>query len=171
MRQAELGLRPHALEEDALLFNYQKRAGQFALKPLKAGTIVLVDKDGVPRYEEKCGNRLIDPRQLTPVVAAVAPPPQPASRPEVSGLDAARTWVAKLPEPAKLAVHGLAWLAALALLAGGLILAIWGLGALGKKLVTASLAFHRCCARHTRSRVSRARALPCAGPLSFMVIQ
>lgn len=122
VRQAALGLRPYALQSGALFQDHQ-RAGKFVLKLLKAGTLVLVDKDGVPRYEEKCGNRLIDPRSLsaksesaTPTFAALPYVQDPLLSDNPSALDTARTWFNKLSEPAKLAIHGLSWLAALALL-------------------------------------------------------
>lgn len=133
-RTAELGLRPYALESDGFFLNHQKD-GKFVLKLLKEGTIVLVDKDGTPRYEEKCGNRLIDPRKLAPAAVPLKPfAPIPGleinTPPESSALDSARAWVNKLPEPAKLATKGLGWLAALGLLAAAGILVLWGLGAL-----------------------------------------
>ncbi len=133
-RQAELGLRPYSLQSDALFQDHQ-RAGKFVLKLLKAGTIVLVDKDGTPRYEEKCGNRLIDPKQFNPPPAIA--PAQPVQQSfnqagghESSVIGSVRAWVQTLPEPAKLAAHGLGWLAALALLIAALVLAFWGLSAL-----------------------------------------
>lgn len=137
-RQAELGLRPYSLQSDALFFNHQ-REGKFALKLMKTGTVVLVDKDGTPRYEEKCGNRLVDPQKLQAPEpkSEIGEPyfPQPpivvqAPEPKVSALDSVRAWVNKLPEPAKLATHALGWLGALALLAAALVLAFWGLSAL-----------------------------------------
>lgn len=128
-RQADLGLRPYKLDADAVLFDHQKD-GKFVLKVLAAGTLVLVDEDGTPRYEEKCGNRLIDPAVFAPKPVAAAPQPPAASAPEKSRTDSAREWLGKQPEPLKLAAHGLGWLAALALLLGATILAFWGLNAL-----------------------------------------
>lgn len=136
-RQAALGLRPYALQNDVLFQDHQ-RGGKFALKLLKAGTLVLVDKDGVPRYEEKCGNRLIDPRSLSPaksepVTATFAALPyvkDPLLSDNPSAMDTARSWVNKLPEPAKLAIQGLSWLATLALLIAAAVLVFWGLSAM-----------------------------------------
>ena len=121
-RQAELGLRPYALPSDGMFFDHQ-RGGKFAMKLLKSGTLVLVDKDGIPRYEEKCGNRIFNPKQFAPSVPAI--PQQTfqqafsqAGGHEPSAIDSARAWVKSLPEPVKLAAHGLGWLAAVALLIG-----------------------------------------------------
>lgn len=133
-RQAELGLRPYSLQSDALFHDHQ-RAGKFVLKLLKAGTIVLVDEDGTPRYEEKCGNRLIDPENFASSDVILPQPTFQQTFSQVGGhepsvMDSARAWVKSLPEPARLAAHGLGWLAALALLVAALVLAFWGLSAL-----------------------------------------
>lgn len=133
-RQAELGLRPYVLPEDTLFFNHQKD-GRFALKLMKKGTVILVDKDGVGRYEESCGNRIIDPRKLqgpaveiprTNMLLQAMEKPQ-TKAPEQSEMDSARAWVRGLPEPARMAAHGLSWIAASALLLLAAILAFWGL--------------------------------------------
>lgn len=133
-RQAQLGLRPYALDADGLFFNHQQ-GGKFALKVMKKGTIVLVDKDGTARYEESCGNRLIDPASLTtklvPPVVIDPPLVGPENKnPGPSTIDGLRDWVKTLPEPARLAAPALGWLAMLGLLTAAAILAFWGLSAL-----------------------------------------
>lgn len=138
-RQAELGLRPYVLTNEALFFNHQS-GGLFSLKLMKAGTVVLVDKEGTPRYEEKCGNRLIGPREIkTPAPKSEIGDAFPAPKPIVVEARPAEPSVAStirgvfkgLPEPAKSAIEAIGFLgllgmvASVAILIGAGLLSLW----------------------------------------------
>ncbi|MDQ5968885.1 MAG: hypothetical protein QG579_42 [Patescibacteria group bacterium] len=78
---ADLGLHPVRLTEATEVLNHQRNrvgcaGGSWSAETLPAGTLVLVDKDGVLRYKQDCGNRLV----VVPAKAqaTIVPPVPPA---------------------------------------------------------------------------------------------
>lgn len=78
---ADLGLHPVRLLEPTLVLNHHRNraqcaGGTWSKETLPAGTLVLVDGDGILRYKQDCGNRLVAipaKAQATIVPAPVLP--------------------------------------------------------------------------------------------------
>ncbi|RJQ14337.1 hypothetical protein C4553_01325 [Candidatus Parcubacteria bacterium] len=75
-QEAELKLRPVYLEREFSGHNWHQSRRQFVFDVLPAGTMVLVDLAGVPRYKMDCGNRLVAWEQSCPK----CPEPVPAAK-------------------------------------------------------------------------------------------